>query len=307
MMDHSQSKIIFHTLTGEKISCYLSAIKYENEDDLACYLIVITDYQCYQKIKDEALFNLYAHLMFMGEMNSDDFEEKEVEIKLSLKKTLVAELKKQSLTSEKLSNYLTGFGECNERLKFLLNTESWLLIEFKQIISLPPELEGTGELKMGYHTLWENPDKVQRQLMSNFKVPLQVIVVDYFQENNIEYEEIQETILKLRFQGKNGQWVCLVRVDEAQEQCLFYSVYPDLIPENLRQTFAVCISEINYDLLIGNLEIDLDDGELRYRTSIDVKGDRFSQALFEQLIANNVNTMDSLMPTFQELQELPSV
>jgi hypothetical protein len=48
--------------------------------------------------------------------------------------------------------------------------------------------------------------------------------------------------------------------------------------------------------LIGNFELDLVDGEIRFKTSNDVKNDRLSSALFQPLVYTNVVMMDRYLP-----------
>jgi hypothetical protein len=49
-------------------------------------------------------------------------------------------------------------------------------------------------------------------------------------------------------------------------------------------------------MIIGNFELDFADGEIRYKTSIDVKGDILSFELIKQLVYANVTMMDEYLP-----------
>ena len=53
---------------------------------------------------------------------------------------------------------------------------------------------------------------------------------------------------------------------------------------------------LNYGVVIGNFEMNFYDGEIRYKTSIDVEGDRLTPALVKHLIYTNVATMDKYLP-----------
>ena len=56
------------------------------------------------------------------------------------------------------------------------------------------------------------------------------------------------------------------------------------------------LTRANYGLLIGNFEMDYNDGEVRYKTSIDVEGDRLSKALVKRLVYDNLAVMDRYLP-----------
>jgi len=42
------------------------------------------------------------------------------------------------------------------------------------------------------------------------------------------------------------------------------------------------LTRANYGMMIGNFEMDFTDGEIRYKTSIDVEGDKLSSALIKR-------------------------
>lgn len=119
------------------------------------------------------------------------------------------------------------------------------------------------------------------------------LVVEFFETNNWSFNRIQdETILALGVSGKNGKWTCYAQAKEDQEQFVFYSVCPVNASEERLDGIAEFITRANYGLVIGNFELDYSDGEIRYKTSIDVEGDRLSRALIEQVVYANLSIMD---------------
>ena len=61
------------------------------------------------------------------------------------------------------------------------------------------------------------------------------------------------------------------------------------------------MTRINYGLNIGNFEMDMHDGEIRYKTSIDVEGGELSSRMVETLIAVNISTTDRYFPSFTDV------
>ncbi|MNW10824.1 hypothetical protein D3C71_2081250 [compost metagenome] len=55
---------------------------------------------------------------------------------------------------------------------------------------------------------------------------------------------------------------------------------------------AVFLTEENYDLAVGNFELDTEDGELRFRTSVDAENAQFTKELFARMLTTNVEIMD---------------
>lgn len=122
-------------------------------------------------------------------------------------------------------------------------------------------------------------------------------MVNFFKEDDWPFNQVEGTpVLHMAFQGENGQWSCIASARVQQEQFVFYSVCPVLVPENKRQRLAEFLTRANSGMIIGNFELDFTDGEIRYKTSIDVKGDRLSSAVLKQLVYANVIMMDEYLP-----------
>ena len=103
-------------------------------------------------------------------------------------------------------------------------------------------------------------------------------------------------VLSMGFTGKSGKWMCFAQAREDQNQFVFYSVCPMNVPDDKLSTVAEFITRANYGMIIGNFEMDYADGEVRYKTSIDVEGDNLSNALIKQMVYANVIVMDRYLP-----------
>ena len=103
-------------------------------------------------------------------------------------------------------------------------------------------------------------------------------------------------ILRFSHVGKNGSWVCIAHARESEERFVFYSIGITGMLEAKRLAMAEFITRANFGLIIGNFEMDLNDGEVRFKTSIDVDGDRLSAALLKQLVDVNLEMMDKYLP-----------
>jgi hypothetical protein len=185
-----------------------------------------------------------------------------------------------------------------------LFTENWYALHVKQSMDLPPELEG--ELKSGYSTTWNNSSEDDKNDTDD---SLAGVMVDFFTQMEWPFDEgtsplnQDQAIYRLISQGENGEWSCFACPREDMQQCVFYSVYPDLVAEEHRIAVSEFLTRANFGMAIGNFEINLDSGEVRLKTSIDVEGDRLSLELFQQLVAANVNTMDRYLPGIRQVAE----
>lgn len=59
---------------------------------------------------------------------------------------------------------------------------------------------------------------------------------------------------------------------------------------------AEFITRANYGMVIGNFEMDFRDGEVRYKTSVDVEGSELTYEICRQVVVTNVMLMDRYLP-----------
>lgn len=127
-------------------------------------------------------------------------------------------------------------------------------------------------------------------------------VVAFLREDQWRYEEIPgESAVRFGFTGKNARYDCFGRVNEDHEIFVFYTIIPLRVPESQRLEIAELLARINYGLNIGNFEMDMNDGEIRYKTSIDVEGGELAPRMVETLIAVNISTTDRYFPCFTDV------
>lgn len=105
-----------------------------------------------------------------------------------------------------------------------------------------------------------------------------------------------QPLLFVEFQGDNGQWKGLAQADDEHAQFVFYSISPVSAPEEQIGRVADFLTRANFGMIIGNFEIDLEDGQIRFKTSIDVEGSQLDAAMVKRLVYTNVLTMDKYLP-----------
>ncbi|MDZ8065578.1 MAG: YbjN domain-containing protein [Nostoc sp. DedQUE08] len=122
-------------------------------------------------------------------------------------------------------------------------------------------------------------------------------IINFFQADDWPFVQLPgQPALQILFQGENGKWNCYARARSEQNQFVFYSICPVNSPENKRLAVAEFLTRANSGMMIGNFELDFTDGEISYKTSIDVEGDRLSFALIQRVVYANVTMMDEYLP-----------
>lgn len=131
-------------------------------------------------------------------------------------------------------------------------------------------------------------------------------VIAFFTNDDWTFTKLQgQTVLHMAYQGEHGLWNCYAQTRETEKQFIFYSIYPETVPEDKRLPLAELLTRLNYGLIIGNFELDLDDGEVRYKTSIDTTGSALNFQLMKRLVYANIMIMDHYWPQIQAVIEKP--
>lgn len=127
--------------------------------------------------------------------------------------------------------------------------------------------------------------------------PVYNAIVEFFEKDDWKYEVAQaDKLLRVTANGKNGQFHSFAQVYEDRHQFIFYTAMPSKATPERMQAVMEYITRANYGMVIGNFELDLNDGEVRYKTSIDVEGDRLVFALVRHLVYGNLLTADRYFP-----------
>jgi hypothetical protein len=102
----------------------------------------------------------------------------------------------------------------------------------------------------------------------------------------------EEGVLRVDFSGEGlpiTDAQAIVRFDV--ERFTFYFNFGDSAPERQRAEVAEFITRVNYGLIVGNFELNLHDGSLRYKSALD-----FTEAELTKVLVRNaiLSSMDSV-------------
>ena len=138
-------------------------------------------------------------------------------------------------------------------------------------------------------------DSMTKQNESN-DTPIVNYLKQYFDEQQWHYNHYrpktngdsndsqQSHHLSLRMRHRNLECGYLFRVQEHNHLLALYGILPFLISESHQSAAMLLITQINYDMLIGNLEMDINDGEIRYKNAIDVEAVGLDDSIIEHLL-----------------------
>lgn len=133
--------------------------------------------------------------------------------------------------------------------------------------------------------------------MTETPLPIFDTMVQFFNEDDWKFRQLEgKPILSMGFKGDNGTWMCYAQAKDDRDQFVFYSVMESNVPVDKRPAVAEFLTRANYGLTLGNFEMDFADGEIRYKTSVDVEGGQLTTRMIKTLVYVNVLMMDKYLP-----------
>lgn len=112
-------------------------------------------------------------------------------------------------------------------------------------------------------------------------------------------EEPEKRRVRFEYATHDEVWTTFAVAFEEDQQIAIYGVVPFAVSVERRPAATELVTRINYGHVIGNFELDLDDGELRFKTSLDFDGAELTAELLRQLFAANVAVMSHYLPAIQ--------
>jgi hypothetical protein len=99
-----------------------------------------------------------------------------------------------------------------------------------------------------------------------------------------------------RFVGRNGELRVVTNVNVEREILRIYAICGISVPEPRRLAMAEFITRANYGLQTGNFELDLSDGEVRFKSSLVFREINLTAQMLNNAIYPAVATMDHYLP-----------
>ncbi len=116
---------------------------------------------------------------------------------------------------------------------------------------------------------------------------------DVLEQEGLPFEELEgRDLVRLAFVGAHGRWAVLAQWSAADDHLSVFSVAPMAVPPDRRPAVSELVLRVNFGLRVGSFDLDLDDGELRFRTSQDFEGVAVEPALVRACLLYNLAAMD---------------
>ncbi len=119
-------------------------------------------------------------------------------------------------------------------------------------------------------------------------------ILFYFDNQGWKYQvpEPTKTFALLGVVTPKGQYPCMAEIQEDLYRFVFFSICPVPVPTSKRKAMAELITRINHHLFLGNFELDFEDGEVRFKTSIVYESVELTVTMIDHIIKSNLMAMN---------------
>jgi hypothetical protein len=125
---------------------------------------------------------------------------------------------------------------------------------------------------------------------------------EFFNKQGWGYrQDPDKPVIHTGFSGDNGRWQCVAVAGPQDAHLLFLSLLPSKAPAHRRTACAELLMRINFGLALGCFEMDFEDGEIRFRTSIPLASEDVLLDVVEHLVFSNLSTVDRLFGTIMKV------
>ena len=111
----------------------------------------------------------------------------------------------------------------------------------------------------------------------------------------------EDCFIKIQMDGKNGSWEIAVSAYEERQMISVLSLFPELVPVEKRDDVSLWMVQTNYTLFSGFFDMDMNSGELCFRTGLILEDTDVTDPILKALVEVNVTYMDCY---FNDLLEI---
>lgn len=289
----------FHTPGGEPLVARAVDLAFDTFDGhvTECRLTFDLAPETYRSVASSGLFHLAPDNRGPG--SADFAPTGEVRVEARLEASLVQEMVGRGPAVREAAEALALASDVRPSTALLL-TENWYALHVTT--EQPQDVDPEGTLRVGYSTIFAGSG--YRPAGQQLRLPMLALAIAVLDSRGTRWAETADPeVVECEVAGENGNWTAYVVAREAEQRCSVYTQPDWYTPEPARAAMAEVTARINYGLSNGNFELDFSDGEVRFKTAIDVSGDRLTTALLSTIIETNFVTMDTYLPALEAVRD----
>ncbi|HPW56450.1 MAG: YbjN domain-containing protein [Thermoanaerobaculaceae bacterium] len=127
-------------------------------------------------------------------------------------------------------------------------------------------------------------------------------ILTHLEHDGVQFRRIGgHTAVEMAVAGDNGSFRMVIVVDAERGVVRYLTFVEGKVPEHRRREVMEFLTRANYGLLLGNFELDLSDGEVRFKVAHEAEPSTLSHAQFQSNLYLSVAIMDRYFPGLQRV------
>jgi hypothetical protein len=131
--------------------------------------------------------------------------------------------------------------------------------------------------------------------------PLKDVLSRALHDDGVEVAWLDEGVMRLDGLSETDAFSVLAQTSEQDCTVCAFAVSTLAVPAAQRAAIMELITRINFGLVIGCFELDLEDGELRFRASVDVEGATPDGATLKNVVFAAAATFARYLPAVADV------
>ncbi|HEX2778207.1 MAG TPA: YbjN domain-containing protein [Gemmatimonadaceae bacterium] len=111
-------------------------------------------------------------------------------------------------------------------------------------------------------------------------------------EREFRWQPFEDDGLSGRLSTRKATYELFVHADEARRTLGFYLLFPTHAPGQRRAAVAELCARANWHILLGSLEMEFADGNVRWRAALDVEDGALSETMVHNYVTAGAWTLD---------------
>ena len=119
-----------------------------------------------------------------------------------------------------------------------------------------------------------------------------------------EPELVEEGVFQIEFKDPHFPVsTVLAAIAKDTSQFLLFINFGFKVPSKRRTEVLLEIARVNWSLSIGHFDLDLNDGHLRFKTSVDFEGGELSENLIRNMLLAAIKAIDTYADDFIKVSQ----
>ena len=221
-----------------------------------------------------------------GEILGCSFDDNvEYRIVLKLKEEL-AEIICESYQNEEYFKLAITKDLENDISKTLRSIDSWQALRVTQDIKLPPEMAKKGSVVFGFQTKWAETPPAQEDVFD-----LGTVLESFLTSKDVEFNKYRnQDVWQITVNHPEESFLCNFHILAEQQIIMIVCHRPKSIPIDNIEIVNLYITQANYGLVNGNFAINMDTGELNFKTSSQITSIDAFEAILDFVLRQSIHS-----------------